>query len=326
MTFLLNALLVLVAVFVVIYMVRRFLIRAEDVGHYVGSFSGEVYHLGRAYASVRRAQGKPRASVICFPGLMVDQVYFQGLYEDSDLELIWITASNCHLPVQVDERLRPEWGRKNPNEPGTIAYDAHALLLALKNLVTTPQVRIHAVSRGCAVVLEAGKQDPDAFAEASGKHVECVLEAPVLPGSRVLPPLSWLASPLMIWLIPLLLPLGRLSSAETTIKRVFPPVNEQKLKVAERFLYVLRTPEALMITERDLMDWMTSRDTSLLAHLNHVCVLSPLNDCILDVERQRELLHSAPASWNIIEVPEASHMVIFDAPEVLPPLPDQTQA
>ena len=124
MTFLLNALLVLVAVFVVIYMARRFLIRAEDVGHYVGSFSGEVYHLGRAYASVRRAQGKPRASVICFPGLMVDQVYFQGLYEDSDLELIWITASNCHLPVQVDERLRPEWGRKNPNEPGTIAYDA----------------------------------------------------------------------------------------------------------------------------------------------------------------------------------------------------------
>lgn len=175
---------------------------------YAKDFDGDILRIGACHALVRRAAVAPRATVVCVPGFLEEVWYFDGLYEDPDLDCIYLNNADYHVTTVAPEARAQavDWDRPQPYAVGTISHDAAVLNQVLTHLLRDAPVRLHGHSRGGAVVLEAALQSPELHCRL---EIEYVLEAPVLPQGRIHPSLALAATAPGLWLLPALFPLLR---------------------------------------------------------------------------------------------------------------------
>ncbi|WP_339843863.1 alpha/beta hydrolase [uncultured Halopseudomonas sp.] len=298
------------AVLVVVYL-RRWLLRREIPQQQAVSFKGEVFTVGQANVARRQAEKQPRASVIVMPGFMENFLYFTEYYEDPAIELILITSADYHVPVLDFRPSVPAWSKTPNATPGTIAYDAEVLNMALRNLVTTENVRVHGHSRGGAVSLEAARQQPALF-----ENVEVILEAPVLPQGKPYAPLP----PLARWFVPFFLPMWQQQPISDRNRALWGPLDDSRKR--ELIMGVPFNPRhcsTMVANLKDMADWMDTTSTEIYQHVKRGAILVPGKDRVLQTGAMRASAQQAE-NLQVIAIEGGSHFVIPDHPDSIPPL------
>ncbi|MBL4835863.1 MAG: alpha/beta hydrolase [Pseudomonas sp.] len=298
------------AVLIIVYM-RRWLLRREIPQQQATTFKGELYTVGQATIARRTSRQPARASVIVMPGFMENFLYFTEFYCDPAIELIMITSADYHVPVLDGRATVPAWSKPPAAEPGSIAYDAEVLNLALRNLVTTSNVRVHGHSRGGAVTLEAARQQPALF-----ENTEVILEAPVLPQGKPYAPIPATAR----WFLPFFLPMWQQQPISARNISVWGPLeNPRKRELIMGLPYNPRHCYTMDANMRDMAQWMENTSSDIYQHVKRGAILVPGKDRVLRTDAMRASAQQAE-NLQLIEIDGGSHFVIPDNAESIPPL------
>ncbi|KZZ73574.1 hypothetical protein A3765_27015, partial [Oleiphilus sp. HI0130] len=196
---------------------------------YTEMFSGKVFTVGKGAVSVRNHSEKATHTVIGVHGFLENHCYFTQAYQEPSTELILLTCSNYHIPVEGPLPEPASWEIPIKYLEGTIEYDACILTQALENLPTTNKIRIHGHSRGGAVILEAVNQRPELF-----EHVEVILEAPALPGGKTHPLVSALLEPVSHGMWPWVIRLINSTPSSSYGQMFFGKMNPRKRKLLHK--------------------------------------------------------------------------------------------
>lgn len=297
------------ALLVIVYL-RKYLLRKESPQQQAVPFSGELYQVGQACIA-KRAHTGATATVVVMPGFVENFLYFTEYYADPAIELILLTSADYHVPVSKPRLVTPEWAKAPKARPGSIAYDAAVLNLALTHLVTTQNVRVHGHSRGGAVILEAARQQPALF-----EQVEVILEAPVLPQGLPYTPMPAAVR----WFLPFLLPFWQQQPINQRNRHLWGPLDNPRKR--ELIMGVPFNPKraAIMLANlKDMAAWMPNTGADIYQYVKRGAILVPGNDHVL---QSAAMLASARQADNlqIIEIEGGSHFVLPDHPESIPPL------
>ncbi|MFN3579159.1 MAG: alpha/beta hydrolase [Pseudomonas sp.] len=297
------------ALLVVVYL-RKYLLRKESPKQQAMPLDGELYAVGQACIA-RRASSNPQSTVVVMPGLVENFLYFTEYYSDPSIELIMLTSADYHVPVSPLKMQSPSWAVKPSARPGTIAYDATVLNLALEHLVSTEHVRVHGHSRGGAVILEAARQQPVLFDAA-----EVILEAPVLPQGKPYAEMPGWAR----WFLPFLLPLWQQQPISERNRATWGPLdNPRKRELIMAYPFNAKRAGTMMTNIQDIEQWMKETGTDIYRHVRRGAILVPGDDHVL---QSKAMLASARQAENlqVIQIENGSHFVIADNPDSIPPL------
>lgn len=309
--------LVLVAVAVLIEGLRRFQLYRLQPQRNMEEFDGPVYRVGSAHVSVRASADAPHCSVICMHGFMEDHRYFTDFYRDPDIDLILMTSADYHPPVAGLKAANATWGVEPPWRPGTIEYDAHVLNQVLEHLPRTDRVRLHGHSRGGAVVIEAANQRPELH-DGSGRQVEVVLEAPVLPQGEPHPYLAATLNPVGRWLLPFVMPLYKRLPFDLYAKRLYGEVSGRKRELLSQIYFNPRRYATIVVNAISISEWMAAHDH----HSFKVCASGVIvvgeDERILDREAMLASARQAGKRFKVLEPAGTTHFVIQDKPEAVP--------
>lgn len=298
------------ALLIVVY-VRRFLLRRETPPLPAVAFKGDIYRVGKA-AIAKRAGTNTKSSVVVVHGFAENCMYFSEFYAAPHLELIALNCADYHLPVENPNYVSAEWTFVPKYRPGTIAYDAAVLNLAIEHLVSHHSLRVHGHSRGGAVVLEAARQRPDLFADA-----EVILEAPVLPQAK--PTES--VSPIVSWLLPYYLVAWQQQPISEKNQMRWGPLDDpRKRALVMGFPFNTRYVSTMIANLKDMEDWAASTGPEIYRNVRCGAVLVPENDRILDPVTMHASAQQAE-NLQIIEIDNGSHFVIYDHASFIPPVP-----
>lgn len=292
---------------------------------YSEMFSGRVYRIGRGAVSVRKHSGKAEQTVIGVHGFLENHCYFTQAYEAPTTELILLTCSNYHIPVNGVTLESPDWEVPIRHLEATIEYDASILNQALANLPTTDNIRIHGHSRGGAVVLEAACQRPELF-----ENVEVVLEAPVLPQAKLHGLVTTLLEPVSHGMWPWIIRLINSAPASAYGQTFFGKMNNPRKKQLLSNMFSA-TQDHLTIVRNieNLMAWMERTETSIYDHIRHGTFLIPQIDRILDRSTMLASAGQSPTTMRIVETEAPSHFITLDSKQWVPgfeTLPSSAQA
>lgn len=294
----------------VLFYLRKYLLRKESPQKQALPFSGELYQVGQACIAKRSHDGAT-ASVVVVPGFVENFLYFSEYYADPEVELILLTSADYHVPVTKPRFTQPTWATTPKARAGSIAYDAHVLNQALTHLVTTGNVRVHGHSRGGAVVLEAARQQPELFAQ-----VKVILEAPVLPQGQPCTPMPAFAR----WLLPFFLPFWQQQPINDRNRKIWGPLDDaRKRELIMGLPYNPKRAAIMLANLKDMADWMPNTGTDIYQYVKRGAILVPGDDRVL---QSAAMLASARQAENlqIIEIEGGSHFVLADHPATIPPL------
>ncbi|HMM44197.1 MAG TPA: alpha/beta hydrolase [Candidatus Macondimonas sp.] len=288
---------------------------------YAKDFDGEILRIGACHALVRRAAATPRATVVCVPGFLEEVWYFDGLYEDADLDCIYLNNADYHVTTVAPEARAQavDWDRPLPYAVGTISHDAAVLNQVLTHLVRSGPIRLHGHSRGGAVVLEAALQSPELHRRL---EIEYLLEAPVLPQGRIHPSLALAATAPGLWLLPALFPLLRRLPMRQLGRLAFGPPRGQKLELASRLWFNARRARTVVTNVQDIQSWMRFRTTAAYEAFRdaRTWILVADRDLILSRSHMARSARQTGEPVRVVEAPETSHMLAQDAPTAIPPV------
>src|SRR5690554_7157688 len=76
---------------------------------YSEMFSGRVFRVGKGAVSVRNHSGAAEQTVIGVHGFLENHCYFTQAYDAPTTELILLTCSNYHIPVNGVTPETPDW-------------------------------------------------------------------------------------------------------------------------------------------------------------------------------------------------------------------------
>ncbi|MCM0613359.1 alpha/beta hydrolase [Marinobacter sediminum] len=280
---------------------------------YSEMFSGRVYRVGHGAVSVRNHSGQAEQTVVGVHGFLENHCYFTQAYEAPTTELILLTCSNYHIPVNGVTPETPDWEVSIKSLAGTIEYDACILNQALSNLPTTRNVRVHGHSRGGAVILEAIKQRPELFEE-----VELVLEAPVLPQAKLHGLVTTLLEPVSHGMWPWLIRLINSAPSSAYGQTFFGKMNPRKKQLLGKLFSATRDHLTIVRNIEDIMDWMTRTDTSIYNQVRYGTFLIPAVDRILDRNAMLASARHSPTTMRIVETEAPSHFITLDSKEWVP--------
>ncbi|MDX1587518.1 MAG: alpha/beta hydrolase [Oleiphilaceae bacterium] len=282
---------------------------------YTEMFSGRVFQVGKGAVSVRNHSGEAEHTVIGVHGFLENHCYFTQLYQEPTTELILLTCSNYHVPVSGPVMERPEWERPIKSLEATIEYDAQILIQALENLPSSDYVRVHGHSRGGAVIIEAALQRPELF-----RHVDVVLEAPVMPQGQLHPMVTAILEPISHGMWPWLVRAINSTPSSAYGQAFFGRMNPRKKQLLTKMFTATRDHLTIVRNLENLLAWMEKADESYLESIRHGTFLIPRVDHILD---RGAMLRSAEHSANavrIIETQAGSHFITLDDASWTPPL------
>jgi len=282
---------------------------------YSEMFSGRVYRVGKGAVSVRNHSGEAEQTVIGVHGFLENHCYFTQAYNDSATQLILLTCSNYHIPVNGVDLETPEWASPIKALEGTIEYDACILNQALQNLPSTRKVRVHGHSRGGAVVLEALHQRPELF-----ENVELILEAPVLPQGSLHPLVLTLLEPVSHGMWPWIIRMINSAPSSTYGQLFFGKMNPRKKRLLSKMFSATQDHLTIVRNIENIMDWMQRRDTSLFENIRHGTFLVPRVDRILDRGAMLESARKSPTTVRIVETEAPSHFITLDDVDWIPDL------
>ncbi|PAV25364.1 pimeloyl-ACP methyl ester carboxylesterase [Tamilnaduibacter salinus] len=282
---------------------------------YSEMFSGRVYKVGRGAVSVRNHSSEAEQTVIGVHGFLENHCYFTQAYDDPSTELILLTCSNYHIPVNGITPEKAPWEVPIKHLEATIEYDAAMLNQALANLPTTQRVRVHGHSRGGAVILEGVRQWPDLY-----DNVEVVLEAPVLPQGRLHPLVTMLLEPVSHGMWPWLIRLINSAPASTYGQTFFGRMNPRKKQLLSHLFSATQDHLTIVRNLENLMAWMERNNTDLYQNIRHGTFLIPQVDRILDRGAMLDSARQSPTTMRIIETQAPSHFITLDSKSWIPSL------
>ena len=225
---------------------------------YSEMFSGRVFRVGTGAVSVRNHSGEAEQTVIGVHGFLENHCYFTQAYEAPTTELILLTCSNYHIPVNGVTPEAPDWEVPIKHLDGTIEYDACILNQALANLPSTDNIRVHGHSRGGAVILEAINQWPELY-----ENVELVLEAPVLPQGRLSALVTAVLEPVSHGMWPWLIRLINSAPSSAYGQTFFGKMNPRKKQLLGKLFSATKDHLTIVRNIENLMAWMERTDTSV---------------------------------------------------------------
>lgn len=307
-----NAFFILLALAVVsVVLLRRSLLHRPVPAPASEPFEGVVYSIGSATVAERSARD-PRATVLCVPGYCENARYFTGHYADPRIQLILMGSADYHTGLACDQRCDAPWAKAPDAPEGSIEYDALVLIQALEQLPKSDHIRVHGHSRGGAVILEAASLQPDLF-----QGVEVVLETPVLPQASLIKPL-----PVMFyWLMPLLAPLWRRWPISPLMPGRWGALHdERKRELIASMPFNARHTRTLVANLKSIERWIHERKSDLYRNLESGIILIADNDQVLDAAAMLSSARSAGARWQVKRVALASHFLLLDQPQAMPPL------
>ncbi|MDO6441298.1 MULTISPECIES: alpha/beta hydrolase [unclassified Marinobacter] len=280
---------------------------------YSEMFSGRVYRVGEGAVSVRNHSGSAKQTVIGVHGFLENHCYFTQTYDAPTTELILLTCSNYHIPVNGVTPETPTWEVPIKHLEGTIEYDACILNQALTNLPSTRNIRIHGHSRGGAVVLEAIKHRPELY-----EDIEVILEAPALPKGKIHPLVTALLEPVSHGMWPWLIRLINSAPSSAYGQTFFGKMNPRKKQLLSKLFYSTRDHLTIVRNIENILEWMERTDTGIYQNVRHGTFLIPGVDRILDRPAMLASARQSPTTMRIIETQAPSHFVTLDSKEWLP--------
>ncbi|MCK0105146.1 alpha/beta hydrolase [Marinobacter sp. S0848L] len=301
----------------------RKLIKPIDIA-YSEMFSGRVYTVGKGAVSTRNHSGAAEHTVIGVHGFLENHCYFTQTYDAPTTELILLTCSNYHIPVNGVTPEQAEWEVPIKYLEGTIEYDACILNQALQNLPSTRNVRVHGHSRGGAVILEAIRQWPERY-----EDVEVVLEAPVLPQGKLHALVTTLLEPVSHGMWPWIIRLINSAPQSAYGQTFFGKMNPRKRQLLSKLFCATKDHLTIVRNIEDIMEWMERTDCSVYQHIRYGTFLIPATDHVLDRTAMLASAKTSPTTMRIIETEAPSHFVTLDSVEWLPDfesLPNTAQA
>lgn len=282
---------------------------------YSEMFSGRVYRVGRGAVSVRNHSGKAEHTVIGVHGFLENHCYFTQAYEAPTTELILLTCSNYHIPVNGVTPETPEWEVPIKHLEATIEYDACILNQALENLPSTDNVRVHGHSRGGAIILQALAFRPELFA-----NVEIVLEAPVLPQGKLHGLVTTLLEPVSHGMWPWLIRLINSAPSSAYGQTFFGKMNPRKKQLLSKLFSATQDHLTIVRNIENIMAWMERTDPSIYDEVRHGTFLVPQVDRILDRNAMLASARQSPTTMRIVETEAPSHFITLDSKEWVPGL------
>lgn len=289
----------------------RKLIKPIEIA-YSEMFSGQVYRVGNGAVSVRNHSGEPVHTVIGVHGYLENHCYFTQVYDAPTTELILLTCSNYHIPVNGVTPEDADWQTPIDELDGTIAYDAELLIQVMTNLPSAGKVRLHGHSRGGAVILEAVSRRPGLF-----RNAELVLEAPALPQGRTHALVTMMLEPVSHGMWPWLIRLINNAPASVYGQTFFGRMNPRKKTLLSKLFSSTRDQLTIVRNLEDAMAWMENTSTDIYRHVSQGCFLIPGTDRILD---KSAMLESARActSMTILDTGSPSHFIALDDQSLIP--------
>ncbi len=280
---------------------------------YSEMFSGRVYRVGRGAVSVRNHSGTAKQTVIGVHGFLENHCYFTQAYEAPTTELILLTCSNYHIPVNGVTPEAPEWEVPIKHLEATIEYDACILNQALENLPSTDNIRIHGHSRGGAIILQALAFRPELFT-----NVEIVLEAPVLPQGKLHALVTTLLEPVSHGMWPWLIRLINSAPSSAYGQTFFGKMNPRKKQLLSKLFSATQDHLTIVRNIENIMAWMERTDTSIYDEVRHGTFLVPQVDRILDRNAMLASARQSPTTMRIVETEAPSHFITLDSKEWVP--------
>lgn len=280
---------------------------------YSEMFSGQVYRVGKGAVSVRNHSGAAQHTVIGVHGFLENHCYFTQAYDGPATELILLTCSNYHIPVNGVTPEKAEWEVPIKFLEGTIEYDACILNQTLQNLPTTQNVRVHGHSRGGAVILEAIRQWPELY-----EDVEVVLEAPVLPKGKLHALVTTLLEPVSHGMWPWLIRLINSAPQSAYGQTFFGKMNPRKRQLLSKMFFATKDHLTIVRNIENIMDWMERTDSSVYQRVRHGTFLIPATDRILDRTAMLASARTSPTTMRIVETEAQSHFITLDSREWIP--------
>ncbi len=288
---------------------------------YTGELDAKIYQAGDTYIAVRNG-GNTERTIICVPGYVENMRYFQSLYEQTDCQLILLNNADYHCPFDTDHIEQLDWP-ENTHPLGTIAHDAFRLCQVIAELASGKHITVHGHSRGGAITLEAGGQQPELTAE-----LHAILEAPVLPGAHVAnngdAPLK---SAIAAYLTPLILAQGRHITDEKLNKIPFmQPVTPLKTEICKSVFSNARHYRTNVINMRELQQWQRSASDELYRNYKTVTVAIGERDDVLDnpsMQASAERGQTFNPALKIVHTNGTNHFPSLESPgQMLELLPD----
>lgn len=280
---------------------------------YSEMFSGRVYRVGTGAVSVRNHSGDAEQTVIGVHGFLENHCYFTQAYEAPTTELILLTCSNYHIPVNGITPETPDWEVPIKHLEGTIEYDACMLNLAMANLPSTDNIRLHGHSRGGAVILEAARQWPDLY-----ENVEVVLEAPVLPQGKLSALVTAMLEPVSHGMWPWLIRLINSAPSSAYGQTFFGKMNPRKKQLLTKLFSATQDHLTIVRNIENLMAWMDRTDATAYDNIRFGTFLIPGVDRILDREAMLRSARQSPTTMRIVETEAPSHFITLDSKEWIP--------
>lgn len=280
---------------------------------YSEMFSGRVYRVGRGAVSVRNHSGKAQQTVIGVHGFLENHCYFTQAYEAPTTELILLTCSNYHIPVNGVTPEAPQWEVPIKHLEATIEYDACILNQALENLPSTDNIRLHGHSRGGAIILQALAFRPELFT-----NVEIILEAPVLPQGKLHALVTTLLEPVSHGMWPWLIRLINSAPSSAYGQTFFGKMNPRKKQLLSKLFSATQDHLTIVRNIENIMAWMERTDTSIYDEVRHGTFLIPQVDRILDRNAMLASARQSPTTMRIIETQAPSHFITLDSKEWVP--------
>lgn len=282
---------------------------------YSEMFSGRVYRVGEGAVSVRNHSGTAQHTVIGVHGFLENHCYFTEAYESPNTELILLTCSNYHIPVNGVTPELPLWLEDIDELEGTVAYDAEILNQAIGHLPTTDRIRVHGHSRGGAVILEAIARKPELY-----RDVEIVLEAPALPQGRIHALVTTMLEPVSHGMWPWVVRLINSAPSSVYGQTFFGRMNPRKKLLLGKLFYATRDHLTIVRNLEDVLDWMEHTSTDVYQHISHGSFLIPGIDRILDRAAMVASAQENGGRMAIIETQSPSHFITLDDVSWLPDL------
>jgi pimeloyl-ACP methyl ester carboxylesterase len=253
-----------------------------------------------------------QTTLVCFPGFLEDVRYFLEVHHNTPARLIIINNANYQNPLNTDVASIPDWYKPNPYSAGTIAHDAYCLNQVLENMTATERVVLHGHSRGGAVVLEAGNQQP-----GRAQGLEAILEAAVVPRGRLAGNQEKLLQPVGFYLFPFILAVMRILPKSRRLKSpmmwVSTPAKEKNVLAIP---FTPRQYATAVINSADIINWQASTAYDSYDHFNKVTLFVGQRDSVL---WRAAMIKSAEKSdaVTVIETTGTDHFISLEKPDLI---------
>lgn len=253
-----------------------------------------------------------QTTLVCFPGFLEDMRYFLEVHHNTPARLIIINNANYQNPFNTDIASTPDWYKPNPYSVGTIAHDGYCLNQVLEHMTDSERVVLHGHSRGGAVVLEAGKQQPE-----RAKDLEAILEAAVVPRGRLAGNQEKLLQPVGFYLFPFILAVMRILPESLRLKSpmmwVSSPAKEKNVAAIP---FTPRQYATAVVNSADVIDWQARTAFESYDHFNKVTLFVGQRDSVL---WRAAMIKSAAQSGTVtvVETSGTDHFISLEKPDTI---------